>query len=48
MVALNSEADKYHVTKAMRNRISEALRKAFMVAYPDYKEPNGQLTLNFG
>ena len=45
---INSEADKNHVTKAMRNRISEALRKAFMVAYPDYKEPDGQLTLNFG
>lgn len=45
---INNEADKNHVPKAMRDRISEDLRKAFMLAYPDYKEPNGQLTLNFG
>lgn len=45
---INNEADKNHVSKAMRDRISEALRKTFMLAYPDYKEPNGQLTLNFG
>ena len=45
---INSEADKNNVSKAMLDRISEALRKAFMLAYPDYKEPNGQLTLNFG
>ena len=44
---VNSEADINHVSKAMRDRISEGLRKAFMLAYPDYKEPNGQLTLNF-
>ena len=45
---INREADKNHVPKAMRDRISEDLRKAFMLAYPDYKEPDGQLTLNFG
>lgn len=45
---INSEADKNNVSKAMLDRISEALRKAFMLAYPDYKEPNGQLILNFG
>ena len=44
---INNEADKNHVSKAMRDRISEALRKAFMLAYPDYKEPNGQFTLTF-
>lgn len=43
---VNSEADKNHVSKAMRDRISESLRKAFMLAYPDYKEPNSQLSLN--
>lgn len=45
---INNEADRNHVSKAMRDRISEALRKAFMLAYPEYKEPKGQLTLNFG
>lgn len=45
---INSDADKNNVTKAMRDRISDALRKAFMTTYPDYKESNGQLTLNFG
>lgn len=45
---INNEADRNHVSKAMRDRISEALRKAFMLDYPEYKEPNGQLTLNFG
>lgn len=44
---INSEADKNHVSKAMRERISEALRKAFMLANPEYKEPNSQLSLNF-
>ena len=38
---INSEADKNHVSKAMRNRISEVLQKAFMQANPGYKEPNG-------
>ena len=44
---INNEADKNHVSKAMRNRIEEALRKAFFLANRGYKEPNGQLTLNF-
>jgi hypothetical protein len=44
---INSEADKNHVSKAMRERISEALRKSFMFANPGYKEPNNQLSLNF-
>lgn len=44
---INSEADKNHVSKAMRERISEALRNAFMLANPGYKEPNGQLELKF-
>lgn len=44
---INSEADKNHVSQAMRERISEALRKSFMFANPGYKEPNNQLSLNF-
>ena len=44
---MNSESDKNHVSKAMRERISEALRKAFLFANPGYKEPCGQLELNF-
>lgn len=44
---INNEADKNHVSKAMRNRIEEALRKSFLLANPGYKDPNGQLTLNF-
>lgn len=45
---INSEADKNHVSRAMRDRISEALRNAFMLANPGYKEPDGQqLELNF-
>lgn len=44
---INNEADKNHVTKAMRDRISDALRKAFLLANPGYKEPCGQLDLEF-
>ena len=44
---MNSESDKNHVSKAMRERISEALRKAFLLTYPGYKEPCGQLDLKF-
>lgn len=45
---INNEADKNHVSKAMRNRIEEALRKAFLKANRGYKEPDEQqLTLNF-
>lgn len=43
---VNSEADINHVSKVARDKIAEALRNAFMLAYSDYKEPNGQLTLN--
>lgn len=43
---INSEADKNHVSKAVRERIPEALRKAFILANPGYKEPNSQLYLN--
>ena len=45
---INSEADKKHVSKAVRDRISEALRNAFLLANPGYKEPSSQLSLNFG
>lgn len=44
---VNSDADKNHVSKAVRDKIAEALRKAFMLANPDYKEPSSQLELNF-
>lgn len=44
---INSEADKNHVSKAMRDKISEALRKAFMLANPGYKEPDSQFELKF-
>lgn len=44
---INHEADKNNVSKAIRDKISEALRKAFLMAYPDYEEPNNQLSLNF-
>ncbi len=47
ILQINNEADKNHVSKAMRERISEALRNAFMLANPGYKEPNGQLDLKF-
>lgn len=44
---VNSEADKNHVSKVMRDKISEVLRKAFMQANQEYKEPTCQLSLNF-
>lgn len=44
---INSEADKNHVSKTVREKISEALQKAFMLSNPDYKEPCRQLSLNF-
>lgn len=34
---INREADKNHVSKAMREKIAEALRKAFMLTYPVIK-----------
>ena len=44
---INNEADKNHVSKAMRDKIEEALRKAFMKANRRYREPDGQqLELN--
>ena len=47
ILQINSEADRNHVSKAMRERISEALWNAFMLANPEYKEPNNQFSLNF-
>lgn len=38
---VNSEADKNHVSKAMREKIMVALRDAFMLANSGYKEPRG-------
>ena len=44
---INSDADKNHVSKAVREKIKDALQKAFMLAYPSYKEPSSQLELKF-
>lgn len=44
---INSEADKNHVSKAIRDKISEALKKAFLLENPEYKEPIGQMSFNF-
>ena len=44
---VNSEADKNHVSKAMREKIMVALRDAFMLANSGYKEPRGQFELKF-
>lgn len=48
ILQINSEADKNHVSKAMRNKIAEALRKAFMQSNRRYREPDWQqLELDF-
>lgn len=48
ILQINSEADKNHVSKAIRDKIEEALRKAFMKANRRYREPDEQqLALNF-
>lgn len=44
---INREADKNNVSKAMREKISEALRKAFLFSNHGYKEPSSQLELKF-
>lgn len=44
---INSESDKNHVSKAVREKIAETLRRAFMLANPGYKEPSSQLELKF-
>lgn len=44
---INSESDKNHVSKAMREKIMVALRDAFMLANSGYKEPRGQFELKF-
>lgn len=44
---INNEADKNNVSKSMRDKISDALQKAFICSNPGYKEPNSQLSLNF-
>ena len=43
---INNEAGRNHVSKAVRDKISDALRKAFLFANPGYKEPNSQLSLH--
>jgi hypothetical protein len=48
ILQMNSEADKKHVSKEMRDKIAEALRKAFMQTNRKYREPGWQqLKLNF-
>lgn len=47
ILQMNSNADKKHVSKEMRDKISDALRKAFLVSNLDYKEPGRQLNFNF-
>lgn len=44
---VNSEADKNNVSMAMREKIAEVLRKAFMLDNPGYKEPSSQFELKF-
>lgn len=44
---MNSESDRNNVSKAMREKISEALRKAFLFSNHGYKEPSSQLELKF-
>ena len=44
---INSDADRNHVSKAVREKITDALQKAFMLANPIYKEPCRQLELKF-
>ena len=44
---VNSDADKNNISKAIRERISEALRNAFLFSNPEYKEPYSQLELKF-
>lgn len=36
---INSEADSRNVSKKIRDEIEEALRRAFMMDHPRYKEP---------
>lgn len=47
LLIINSESDKNHVSRLMRDKISDALRKAFLVSNLDYKEPGRQLNFNF-
>ena len=48
ILQMNSDADKKHVSKEMRDKIAEALRKAFMQSNRRYREPGWQqLELKF-
>ena len=48
ILQMNSDADKKHVSKEMRDKIAEALRKAFMQSNRRYREPGWQqLELSF-
>lgn len=39
ILQINSDADQYHVSEKEREKISEALKKAFLLKYLDYVEP---------
>lgn len=48
ILQMNSNADKKHVSKEMRDKIAEALRRAFMQTNRKYREPGWQqLELSF-
>lgn len=48
LLIINSESDKNHVSRLMRDKIAEALRKAFMQTNRKYREPGWQqLELSF-
>lgn len=44
---INSEADKNNVSKAERERISEALKSYYLNKHKGYNEPGYQLEINF-
>lgn len=45
VLSFNSQADSKNVSRAERERISEALCRVFMEVYPDYREPQEQGSL---
>lgn len=44
---INSEADKNNISKSIRDRIYEELKKAFILSNPGYEEPNKQMSFKF-
>ena len=41
----NSDADQNNVTQSERDAISKALKEAYLLAHPGYREPRRQLSL---